>query len=177
MSSYGTVQVGLQGRSIDSALPLPLQPHINATEWSSFCDQVDTLLQRYQSKKKKVMLPTILIFGGVTLGFLLFGLGGFWSTQTFSISPLIPVAMVIFVFIAGMCLVRKIKSNVKADIQQVCEQAEFRNVTVHYKEEKIAYTNYNSNRRNQTKCYLEFIYGTAPAPATTRRICLCLCGS
>jgi len=134
----------------------------------SFCDQVDSLLKQYQSK---VLLPTILILGGVALGFLLFGLGSWQSTQSFWISSLIPVAMVIFVGspIAGIFWMVEITTKSIADIQRVCEQAEFHNVTVYYKEEKFAYTDYNSNhsRRYQTKCFLEFIYGTAPATTTT----------
>jgi len=100
----------------------------------SFCDQVDTLLKQYQSKE---LLPTILILGGAALSFLLFELRGWQSTQSFWISPLIPVAMVIFVGlpIVGIFWVVKITTKSIADIQRVCEQAEFHNVTVHYKEE------------------------------------------
>lgn len=168
MSSYNTVKVGLKvGSAVDRTIPLPLQPHIHATQWSSFCDQVDAVLQ---DLSRSIRMPIALMIGGTVVGFLLFGLGGYLSTQTFSFSPLIPVAIIVFMGspVAGIWWMRKITTKFTADIQQVCENAQFRNVTVHYKEETVGYAYYGSyhhRRYGSTNSYLEFICGTPVAVA------------
>jgi hypothetical protein len=95
------------------------------------------------------------------------------SVSTLQLSPMVPVGLVLFVGspFASMCMASQARRNFANDIQQICGNASFRNVTVHYKERTIGSIGHTEGTQGTvTTYYLEFICGSYSPPSISANI-------
>jgi hypothetical protein len=170
MSQYTNVTVELRaGECFDEVAPLPLQPFIPSSQWSSFGKKINTAL--HQLDHSTQCYSAVLC--GSVLGFFLFGVGGYVSVSTFQISPMVPVGLVLFGGspFAYMCMESQARRNFANNVKQICGNANFRNVTVHYKERIIGSTSHTEGTQGTvTTYYLEFICGVYSPPSISATI-------
>ena len=156
-SSYGTVEIDISSEgTIQQTVPLELRPHVPESQWRKFCQELQDLCGESQKRQSNTMGIGL---GVTVLGFLLFGVGAFQSTQQMSISPLIPVAVILFM--GGMVTAGIINSRAsqetKVALQRLCDETsrDLGRVTVHYRERTSSYTTgYGDNRHVHHTCHM-----------------------
>jgi hypothetical protein len=157
MSQYTTVTVDLRaGECIDAVAPLPLQPFIPTPQWSSFGAKINAALLQLGNATQ----CQSTIFCGSILGVLLFVAGGFLivnTGETFPQALLIIFGLVIFIGspITALSMMSEATRKFVDDVKQISGNANFRDVTVQYKQT----TTIDNDQRHNISHHLEFICG------------------
>lgn len=145
-------------RKFQRTRPLALEPHISQYEWESLADDVDRIVLK-QGKALKPFKRLICCGRLLGIALLLCGLLFFSSEGDTSGVPIViagPLLVIACSILSYICMFR-INSEWKEEMKIVAEDIskKFRDVTIHFDEEKIPYIRggHGNVRRGYTTSY------------------------